>query len=107
MKRERSANVRGSAAQRPSRPSDDPHQGCHLFAATAIAEARRYGLSIDAIGERMGVSRERVRQREKWASDESQPDTITGRPGGSGPRQRESRAQRRLQNLPVSGLLYA
>lgn len=30
--------------------------------AKAIEEARRYGLSLDAIGERLGVSRERVRQ---------------------------------------------
>ncbi len=30
--------------------------------AEAIAEARRYGLSLDAIAERLGVSRERVRQ---------------------------------------------
>ena len=30
--------------------------------AKAIEEARRYGLSLDAIAERLGVSRERVRQ---------------------------------------------
>jgi hypothetical protein len=30
--------------------------------AKAIEEARSYGLSLDAIGERLGVSRERVRQ---------------------------------------------
>ncbi len=30
--------------------------------AKAIEEARSYGLSLDAIAERMGVSRERVRQ---------------------------------------------
>jgi DNA-binding NarL/FixJ family response regulator len=30
--------------------------------ARAIADARSYGLSLDAIAERLGVSRERVRQ---------------------------------------------
>ena len=30
--------------------------------ARAIDEARQYGLSLDAIAERLGVSRERVRQ---------------------------------------------
>jgi hypothetical protein len=30
--------------------------------AKAIADARKYGLSLDAIAERLGVSRERVRQ---------------------------------------------
>jgi DNA-directed RNA polymerase sigma subunit (sigma70/sigma32) len=30
--------------------------------AAAIVEARGYGLSLDAIAERLGVSRERVRQ---------------------------------------------
>ncbi len=30
--------------------------------AKAIEEARSYGLSLDAIAERLGVSRERVRQ---------------------------------------------
>jgi DNA-binding transcriptional regulator YiaG len=30
--------------------------------AKAIEEARKYGLSLDAIAERLGVSRERVRQ---------------------------------------------
>jgi DNA-binding transcriptional regulator YiaG len=30
--------------------------------AKAIEDARRYGLSLDAIAERLGVSRERVRQ---------------------------------------------
>jgi len=30
--------------------------------AKAIEDARSYGLSLDAIGERLGVSRERVRQ---------------------------------------------
>ncbi len=30
--------------------------------ARAIEDARKYGLSLDAIAERLGVSRERVRQ---------------------------------------------
>jgi DNA-directed RNA polymerase sigma subunit (sigma70/sigma32) len=30
--------------------------------ATAIADARKHGVSLDAIAERLGVSRERVRQ---------------------------------------------
>ena len=37
--------------------------------ARAITEARNYGLSLEAIGERLGVSRERVRQMAVMTSD--------------------------------------
>lgn len=35
--------------------------------ADAIARARRYGLSLDAIAERLGVSRQRVREMQTRA----------------------------------------
>jgi hypothetical protein len=37
--------------------------------AQAITEDRKYGLSLDSIAERIGVSRERVRQMEQAGSD--------------------------------------
>jgi DNA-directed RNA polymerase sigma subunit (sigma70/sigma32) len=42
--------------------------------ARAIVEARRYGLSLDAIAERLGVSRERVRQMAVKTSDPVRSD---------------------------------
>ena len=38
--------------------------------AQGIRDARKYGLSLDVIAQRLGVSRERVRQMEKAGGDE-------------------------------------
>jgi transposase-like protein len=54
--------------------------------ARAISEARSFGLSLEAIAQRLGVSRERVRQMAVKADD-----LLGGMEAGPGPRSKRLR----------------